>query len=257
MKNLFQACIIAFSMYSRLPVPTITWTKSNMLYTLCFFPFVGIVIGVVLYGWFVLTTHYPINNILTATVATMLPILLTGGIHLDGFCDTFDALASNGSKEKKQQILKDPHIGTFAVVATVLYLLLTFALWTQYSFDFKSCAIIGLGYFLSRTLSGLSLVSLRRARADGLVATFSGMAKKKPVFITLLSLAIICSTLIIYIDLVIGTVVLVATAVAYFYYAHIAYEKFGGISGDLAGFFVQQCEIFILLSVIIYQLLKH
>ena len=257
MKNLFQSCIIAFSMYSRLPVPTITWTKSNMLYTLCFFPFIGIVIAFTLYGWFMLTMHYPINNILTAAVATMLPILLTGGIHLDGFCDTFDALASNGSKEKKQQILKDPHIGTFAVVATVLYLLLTFALWTQYVFDFKSCIIIGLGYFLSRTLSGLSLVSLRRARADGLVATFSGMAKKKPVFITLLALAFLCSATILFIDFVVGTVVLASAAIAYLYYVHIAYDKFGGISGDLAGFFVQQCEIFILLSVIIYQLLKQ
>ena len=257
MKCLFESFIIAFSMYSRVPVPTITWNTTNMLYTLCFFPFIGIVIAFILYGWFMLTINYPINNILTASIATMIPILLTGGIHLDGFCDTFDALASNASMEKKQEILKDPHIGAFAVVATVLYLLLTFSLWTQYQFDFKSCIIIGMGYFLSRALSGLSLVSLKRARTEGLVATFSGMADKKKVFYTLSTLALLCMAAILYVDLVLGTIVIFAVIIAYIYYVHIAYSKFGGISGDLAGFFVQQCEIFILLSVIIYQLSKH
>ncbi len=257
MKHLLQSCLIAFSMYSRLPVPTITWSQNNMLYALCFFPFVGLVIAVALYGWFILAAHYPINNILTAAVATILPILLTGGIHLDGFCDTFDALASNASPERKQEILKDPHIGAFALVATVLYLLLTFALWTQYTFDFPSCAIIGLGYFLARALSGFSLVSSKKARKDGLVATFASMADQKTVMNTLLLFILLCSALILHINLVLGSIVLFAAALAYLYYLHTAYDKFSGISGDLAGFFVQQCEIFILISVIVYQLSRQ
>ena len=72
-----------------------------MKYAMCFFPMVGIVIGVCEYvlGNWILGRDYGV--LFFSVCMTLLPILLTGGIHLDGFMDTSDALASYGDREKK------------------------------------------------------------------------------------------------------------------------------------------------------------
>ena len=49
--------------------------------------------------------------------------LLTRGLHLDGFMDTFDALAGGQDRERRLELLRDPRVGAFAVVGVVLLLL--------------------------------------------------------------------------------------------------------------------------------------
>ena len=97
--NVLQSMIIAFSMYSKLPMPHIAWRRK---YEVCnvFFPMVGIVIGICEYalGSWILGRDYGV--LFFSACMTLLPILLTGGIHLDGFMDTSDALASYGDREK-------------------------------------------------------------------------------------------------------------------------------------------------------------
>lgn len=44
-----------------------------------------------------------------------MPLLVTGGIHIDGFSDTMDALSSHAERQKKLEIMDDPHIGAFGV----------------------------------------------------------------------------------------------------------------------------------------------
>ena len=66
-----------------------------------------------------------------AAAAACLPLLITGGIHMDGFMDTVDALASHQSRERKLEILKDSACGAFAVLYCGVYLLLSFALYYE------------------------------------------------------------------------------------------------------------------------------
>ena len=42
--NLLGSLAIAFSMYSRIPMPQVSWTKERMKYAMCFFPLIGVVI---------------------------------------------------------------------------------------------------------------------------------------------------------------------------------------------------------------------
>ena len=53
------------------------------------------------------------------------------GIHLDGYADTIDAISSYGDREKKLQILKDPHTGAFAVIGLCVYFTAVLALWSE------------------------------------------------------------------------------------------------------------------------------
>ena len=110
--KLLYSCIIAISMYSRIPVPQIQWTKERMKHALCFFPLVGLIQGLFLALWLWLAEEvFRLSPAMTGLWAAALPVLITGGIHMDGFLDTMDGVCSYGDREKKLEILKDPHLG--------------------------------------------------------------------------------------------------------------------------------------------------
>ena len=157
----WQSFKIAFSMYSRIPMPHADWSPENLRYALCFLPLPGGVIGLLLALWHVLSNLLCVHPVLCAAVACVIPWGVTGGIHLDGFCDTVDALSSRQTREKKLEILKDPHIGTFAVLGCVVYFLLSFGLWVQLARTWQSVAVIGLCFVVSRSLTALSAVLFR------------------------------------------------------------------------------------------------
>lgn len=102
-----ESLIVAFSMYSKIPMPQITWTKENMKNTLCYFPLIGAVIGALLWLWYWLCGIAGFGVMLQAAVAVLIQVLVTGGIHLDGFLDTSDALSSWQTAERRLEILKD------------------------------------------------------------------------------------------------------------------------------------------------------
>ena len=107
--NIIKSICVAFSMYSKIPMPRVEWNEKNMKYAMCFFPLVGAVIGGLMLLVRFLCGRFGFNTSVYAVVMTALPVLVSGGIHTDGFIDTVDALSSYGDKEKKLEILKDPH----------------------------------------------------------------------------------------------------------------------------------------------------
>ena len=82
---------IAVAMYSKLPVPQVEWDRKSLSWALCFFPVVGVVIGLLLGLWLELCALLDIGPWLRAAGALLLPVAVSGAIHLDGFCDTADA----------------------------------------------------------------------------------------------------------------------------------------------------------------------
>ena len=105
--NLIRSFFIAFSMYSKIPMPRTDWTKESMRYAMCFFPVIGAVIGGLLYLWIYLTGDST-GSLFRAAVAVLIPIIITGGIHLDGLLDTADALSSY----KSEFSIEDGHTKT-------------------------------------------------------------------------------------------------------------------------------------------------
>ena len=101
MRNILQTIAVAFAMFSAIPVPQPVWTEKNMRYTLCAFPLVGFVCGLLWRGWAALMDYLGGSPLLLAGGLCVIPVLVTGGIHLDGYADTSDALGSCGSPEKK------------------------------------------------------------------------------------------------------------------------------------------------------------
>ena len=106
-----DSCLIAISMYSKIPVPQVEWTKEKMNHAMCFFPLVGAVQGCLLGLWLVIAAQFDLSVGIRFLWASAIPFLVTGGIHMDGFMDTMDAVHSYGDRTKKLEILKDPHLG--------------------------------------------------------------------------------------------------------------------------------------------------
>ena len=242
MKIFLQTLAVAFGMFSAVPLPQPVWNKQNMRYALCAFPAVGLVSGAGLLGFAALCRALGAGSVLRAAGLCLLPVLVTGGIHLDGFADTCDALASCAPPEKKQQILADPHCGAFAVIRLCSWFLACFALWTQLP-DGRALMALAIGQVLSRALSGYAVARFPLAKNTGLAHTFASAADRTSVRNVLAVLAVLlCGVL-----LALGGGALAAVAILLFlWYQHVAVQQLGGITGDLAGWFLQKTELWML-----------
>lgn len=247
MKRLWNSFKIAFAMYSKIPMPQADWEKENMLYMMCFFPFVGIVIGALIAGWSYLSEVLEVGQILRSAVYVLIPVLVSGGIHLDGLLDTADALSSYQTKERKLEILKDSNAGAFAVITACSYFLASFAFWSEISQ--KQALVLAGGFVLSRSMSGLSVASFPCAKRTGTVAMFSGAVQERVVMFSLYVLLFFSAGFMCVLDPALGTAAVVGGWLTFFWYYRMAMKQFGGITGDVAGFFLQCCELVMVICV--------
>ena len=124
MKTLLNAMVISFAMYSKIPMPRVEWSKENMKYSMCFFPAVGMVIGALVTAWGLVGARAVMSPAFYTAVMILIPVFVTGGLHLDGLLDTADAMSSYQSRERRLEILKDSNSGAFAVITCVCYFIL-------------------------------------------------------------------------------------------------------------------------------------
>ena len=249
--RIINSFIIAFAMYSKIPMPKANWEKENMKYVMCFFPWVGAVIGALFTLWGFFGDLLPVGHTLYTVLLLLIPVVLTGGIHLDGLLDTADALSSYQPRERRLEILKDSHAGAFAVIACGVYFVTYFGFLSELSY--RMISLVSMGFFLSRALSGFAITAFPCAKNSGLAATFANGADKKRARIILLVEIIACGLLMIFKYPVAGSGAVAAALLCFWYYHHMSKKKFGGITGDLAGWFLQICELCMLIAVVLVQ----
>lgn len=240
MITFFKAMIIAFSMYSTIPMPQFTWQEKEMKYVFCFFPWVGAVIGALLVGWNRICEKTGIGQLAWVLVGTAIPLLVTGGFHVDGFMDTMDAFHSYQERERKLEILKDSHIGAFSVICLLLYYLLYLAGYSEIGKD--SVYLLASIFFLSRILSGAAAVSMKGAKREGLLYLFSSRAQERTVKASLLVQFVLVAGFMLYQSVIKGGILLVGVLFVFLYYRHRCYKELGGVTGDTAGYFLTLCE---------------
>lgn len=238
----FESLLVAISTYSIIPVPGFEWNEKNMKYAICFFPVAGIFIGALIWlaGWFALS--FEVSGFFASAIFTCIPVLISGGIHMDGFMDTVDALSSHQPKEKKLEILSDPHCGAFAVIYCAVYFILNIAFIYEIfrmGVFFALCPV----YVLSRCISALCAVNLPNARKKGMLSSYTKDAKRITVNITMVLSAVLCGVVMVFISPVCGAFALCFGAVWTLIYCKMAKKIFGGVTGDTAGFFLQMFEL--------------
>lgn len=269
MKSLLRSFAIAFSMYSKIPMPQFTWEKEDMKYSIVFFPLIGAVLHAVTYGIRFLGVFFEIGSVPTGLFMMAAIVVITGGIHVDGYMDCSDAFSSYADREKKLEILKDPHIGAFAVIRVMTLAAVYLASVTiiadrkspvdssLFFTDGEDFLIIGLGFILSRALSGISVVSFPCAKNEGTLYSFAEGADKKRCLSILVKEALVVSIAMILIGGICGGCAVCAALAVFWYYKVRTGKELGGITGDAAGWFLCLAETAIALTVCVCVLLGY
>ena len=240
MKSLWNSLVIAFSMYSKIPMPNVEVSKENMKYSLCFFPLVGAVIGAILCGWRIAYPYLCNGKLLPAVVFVIVPIVISGGVHVDGF---IDAVCSKKPMERKLEILKDIHTGSFAVIISLAYFCVALGVWSEMPID--AVPILAVGFVLSRALSALSFVVFPNAKTSKGTASFENNKHKKVVGSVSAAYIVVCAALMCYLEPMYGSIGVLGAALSFAYYYYTSKKHFGGITRAVGGFFIQVCELVI------------
>lgn len=248
MKNLFIGLSMAWGNFITIPCPKKKWDSNLKNYMLAWLPFIGAIIG---FLWAILTIlliYLGTPYLIMAFVMTFVPFLLSGFMHLDGFMDAVDAIKSRRAIEERQRILKDPHTGSFAVVAAVFIILLDYsaiASGLSTGLEFMNIMIIPvLSRFMAGTFVIFSKPMGQSQYAEGEGAENKGQ-KKKAFFLSLVLALIPLAIAILFTNNLVNTLILVAvelalTALACLWGKH----QLGGMSGDIAGYAITFGEAF-------------
>lgn len=243
MKNVLQSFFVALGLYSKIPTPKVEWNKGNMKYAYAFFPIIGVIIGLLEYFWFWVCNTYALETLLYSAVAVILPVLITGGIHIDGFVDSCDSFFSYGSREKKIEILADPHVGAFGVIYLIVYFLAVFGVWAQVSVASVNWAMFLTPFVTSRIVGGLIVKLGKPAKKTGLLFTLQNKEEKDHTVLFLLLWAVAIAVVTGAVSLFYLCFTVVSTILFMFCFKRYAYKTIGGFTGDLAGFSIAVIEL--------------
>lgn len=238
MIKLLHALAMCQSMFCAIPSPFQVWDEDARPKMLLFLPMIGLEIGLLWSGLFWLYQYFDIPSSVTGIFLCGFPYLITGFIHLDGFMDVMDAVRSYRSQERRREILKDSHVGAFAVIGCVLILLAGYAFLSSASFDIRILIFIPV---ISRCCSALAVTALQPISESQYAGAFRKGISKLHLWIFALMLAI---------TILIGFLLcgnygfgLVGGLLASTLAIRRGIKSLGGMNGDISGYAITLSEL--------------
>ncbi|MCM3783559.1 adenosylcobinamide-GDP ribazoletransferase [Neobacillus mesonae] len=179
MKEQVKAAAAAFQFLSRFPIKmNLDFTPELMRKSTVYYPIVGACIGLVV--WIAAALSGLLLPALPASIIVLtLWVWLTGGLHLDGWMDSADALLSYRSRERMLEIMKDSRVGAMGVIACVLLLMLKASLIVSLIDEPMIMGWAIQPMIWSRCFMVYAMMSYPSARAgEGLAGMFGNMEAK-------------------------------------------------------------------------------
>lgn len=209
-----------------------------------FYPFVGLLIGLILFGVSLILVKLPI--LLIASIILVLWIWLTGGLHLDGLADTADAWVGGfGDPERTLRIMKDPTCGPIGVLSLVVVCLLKFAA-LYVLLEQHLNAFLILVPVLGRSVPLFLFLTTVYVRDKGLGRSITDFIQKKltwTVFVITIAL--------LYMFKWLGLVTFICFIAVLFYLRALFIKRIGGITGDTVGAAIELIETGLILSFVV------
>lgn len=235
MKRMIRAFCMCQSMFCAIPFPVRIWDEQARPLMLPILPFIGLEIGALWMGLGWLCRALCVPDMVRGVLMLALPYLLSGFIHLDGFMDVADAVGSCRDPERRREILKDPHVGSFAVIGCVLILLGGFAFHVTARGDFRVLLFVPV---VSRCCSALAVMCLRPMKTSQYAG--SGNTAANQIFTAVL-LALACAGGFLLFGKY-GFALLAEAAVYALALTH-ARTSLGGMNGDISGYGLTLAEL--------------
>jgi adenosylcobinamide-GDP ribazoletransferase len=220
------------------------WQEDEMGRSMRWFPLAGLTIGFLLSGLdrlLALVLPLPLTTaILVAALA-----ILTGALHLDGVADVCDGFGARGGRERFLAVMKDSATGAVGVTGVVLVLLLKYQALLHLPLTARSAVII-LFPSAARFAQVIVTVNARRARGDGLGATFAAGAGLVELFLAAVT-ALAAGWILFGMNGVFCCIITALFALLVKYYFH---RRLGGITGDIIGAASEVAEVLYLLAAV-------
>jgi adenosylcobinamide-GDP ribazoletransferase len=218
-------------------------------------PLVGAAVGLVGVGFFAALFYWKASPVLRGVLMTFFYLGFTGGLHMDGFMDTCDAVFSRQDRENRLRILSDPHSGAFAVMGCLIVSLLKAGIFSELfdaSFPHpETSVLVVLATIPVYSRAGLGMLFyLPFAREDGLARTLGG-ARVVRDRLALVFVYVLLSVCVISFLGPKWIVVPLVFSVFFCRYVFYCIKIFGGITGDLMGAFVEISETSMLLALVV------
>lgn len=228
-----KSFLLIVSFFTRLPFGNlVSYTDERYRKSIFYFPLVGLIIGGFIFWPTALPALSPEGKSL---LIILLYLWISGGIHLDGLADSADGLLSGRPKERILEIMKDSRIGSFGVIALILYFL-TFYTFAQTASALALIAMPFVGKTLGFVMAGFS----RYARPDqGMGYVFITEIKRPFALFYLILLATAIFVTLGFQGLLSMTTALLAGI----YLTHAAHKKIGGMTGDTVGMVIEVMQL--------------
>ncbi|MBR4078578.1 MAG: adenosylcobinamide-GDP ribazoletransferase [Christensenellaceae bacterium] len=234
MKKLIYAFFMALGMFTAIPCPYRPWDEdARPLMILCL-PVIGLLIGAIWMGIGMLGRYLGLPILIMAAIMVILPHLLTGFIHLDGYMDVSDAVLSRRSAEERRRILKDPHVGSFAVIMVCALFLMSYGVFASAS-DKTDLKILLFVPAVVRACAGLAIAVLKPLETSQYSGSYREKVKTANMIVPCVFLAIFAAGSYLFCDAA-GVISCVAAVVGYWLSVLWGYRDLSGMSGDISGF---------------------
>lgn len=207
-----------------------------------YFPLVGLALGGVLAGLDSVARHVMPAPVVGALLVTAL-LMMTRALHADGFLDACDALFGGFSTARRLEILRDPHVGAYAIVGGICLLLLKWSLLTGMPEGLRP-ALLLLFPCLSRCGMLTTMVAFPYARQRGMGTSFQARARGRQIAFAVASAA----TAGVLLQGVAGLVLLATSILVSLALGRWMSRLLGGMTGDAYGAVNEVAEVIVLLQ---------
>lgn len=231
--NYIYGLLMSWGMFTVIPCPYRGWKEEARGHMLVCFPVIGAIIGAIWYGVYAFTGFIPLY--LRAVVIAIIPWMLTGFMHLDGYMDVCDAVMSRRDLETRQKILKDSRVGAFAVICVgILMLAQTGSL---LSFIEISDNSRGLGLLFipvaSRLCAAFAVMNMKPMNTS----QYNSFNRKAQYNIALFVLLVIMAAVLFLCGISSRIIIAVlVTMIVYMICALYGNKMLGGMNGDISGY---------------------
>ena len=209
-----------------------------------YFPLVGLLLALLL-GLLVLIVAPLVPQFVLAALLVAGLVILTGGLHLDGLMDSCDGLFGGNTRERKLEIMRDSHVGSFGVLGALCILLLKFALFASIAVHSLPLALL-IALPSARWAMVLVLRVFPGARPTGLGATFHQAVTTKRLLLT----GIVILAIVLIVGHIPGLIVLMIVSVTSLILGLWITRGIGGLTGDSYGAIEEVAEVVALLVLV-------
>ena len=238
---------------TRIPINIDTGFDEEFHKTITYFPLVGLVLGVLIYIIGLVSGIF-FDSFITSIIVTLALVILTGGLHIDGLGDTFDAIYSYRDKERMLEIMKDSRLGTNSLLAIMFLILLKIGfiysiinnslLWTV--IFMPVVARLGVIVMMYKTVT---------PRENGMGNLFIGKASTSMFTIAILYtiILIIGISKLIFLASTFEAMMLISTIIILFIFNNLfkkhIYKNIDGVTGDILGCTIELGELIYLFCI--------